>query len=674
MLEGFGPTPVHAIGEGSAAADAAGGAFVPRIDQRGVSRPYGAAADLGAYERRDATDPGAWILVDGELADGPSVTRVGGAWVSVGSSIPGGRVFVTSDGSEPSPLGRAYSGTFEVTASATLRAVVYTPDLASSVAARPVDVVVEPRATYALRVTTIGEGRVAVDPPGPYHSGTVVRLMAIPADRWAFSGWGGDFAGSSPRIEWLVNSDREVMAAFEALRYAELTVTRAGDGEVRIDPPTGPYLVGTRVRLEAIPSTNWEFAGWSGGLTGSTLVTSWVAETNTTVHAEFLALPRYPVSVSVEGYGSVRVDPPGPDYPIRTPVTLRAVDPSGPGGMGGWTFSRWKGDFPGTRNPITIRVARPARVVAEFVYRPWDGERYFLVVAESGAGRVLVDPQPSVAETYPVGTIVTMSAEAFPGWQFLQWSGDVAGSTGIKQVRVDRNLSVVGVFGTRLEPRVETSGGITGGVDLDPPLTYFPPGTRVRLTAIPGAGAAFTGWAGSLAGTNNPIEYVVNTVVPFAGVCRFGPLPAGQRALTLRTEGFGRVSTDPSGATVGVGTRVEFRAIPDLGQDFVGWGGDMTGTEPTRILTLDTSKSVTARFTRRPALAWVDRLGYGRTGSFRLGIRGMPGERYRVESSTDLKAWTPRQSISLRMHAEDLAIPGPGTESGAYFRAIQVSP
>ena len=46
-----GPTQTHALLGGSPAIDAAGAAACPATDQRGVSRPQGAACDAGAYER-----------------------------------------------------------------------------------------------------------------------------------------------------------------------------------------------------------------------------------------------------------------------------------------------------------------------------------------------------------------------------------------------------------------------------------------------------------------------------------------------------------------------------------------------------------------------------------------------------------------------------------------------
>jgi hypothetical protein len=47
-----------------------------------------------------------------------------------------------------------------------------------------------------------------------------------------------------------------------------LAVNVTGAGAVVLDPPGGIYSAGTSVELTAVPADGWEFAGWSGTLTG----------------------------------------------------------------------------------------------------------------------------------------------------------------------------------------------------------------------------------------------------------------------------------------------------------------------------------------------------------------------------------------------------------------------
>jgi hypothetical protein len=51
LADNGGPTPTHALLDGSPAIDWADGALCPATDQRGVARPQGPACDAGAFER-----------------------------------------------------------------------------------------------------------------------------------------------------------------------------------------------------------------------------------------------------------------------------------------------------------------------------------------------------------------------------------------------------------------------------------------------------------------------------------------------------------------------------------------------------------------------------------------------------------------------------------------------
>ena len=51
LQDNGGPAKTHAILSGSPAIDAAANATCPSTDQRGTSRPKGAACDIGAYEK-----------------------------------------------------------------------------------------------------------------------------------------------------------------------------------------------------------------------------------------------------------------------------------------------------------------------------------------------------------------------------------------------------------------------------------------------------------------------------------------------------------------------------------------------------------------------------------------------------------------------------------------------
>ncbi len=105
-------------------------------------------------------------------------------------------------------------------------------------------------------------------------------------------------------------------------------------------------------------------------------------------------------------------------------------------------------------------------------------------------------------------------------------------------------------------------------------------------------------------------------------------------------EGRGRVQTRPYRTHYSAGTLVTNIALPDANQAFTGWAGDTNGAvflDPSRfVLTMNTSKVVTAHFTIRPRLEVVRCLGELSRDGFDLRLTGDLGERYLIQTTREL--------------------------------------
>jgi hypothetical protein len=138
--------------------------------------------------------------------------------------------------------------------------------------------------------------------------------------------------------------------------------------------------------------------------------------------------------------------------------------------------------------------------------------------------------------------------------------------------------------------QVATSG--SGSVSLAPPGGSYAPGTVVTLTALPGAGFAFSGWSGDLSGTTNPATLTMNAdrsvTATFVAVPTF--------TLSVATVGSGSVSLAPPGGVYPAGSAVVLTASADPGFAFDGWSGDLGGTANPATLVVDEDESVTATF------------------------------------------------------------------------------
>ena len=151
-----------------------------------------------------------------------------------------------------------------------------------------------------------------------------------------------------------MNGAQRVAASFTAIPKFTLTVTRSGKGIVTSSPGgincgsdcREPYTQGTEVTLTATPSSGYTFAGWTGTSCSGTAPCKVTMDAARQVTATFTAVPKYTLTVTRSGKGSVTSDPPGiacgkdcrENYASGTQVRLTATANSG------HSFAGWGGD------------------------------------------------------------------------------------------------------------------------------------------------------------------------------------------------------------------------------------------------------------------------------------------------------------------------------------------
>jgi len=161
-----------------------------------------------------------------------------------------------------------------------------------------------------------------------------------------------------------------------------LTVNVVGSGSVNRNPAP-PYYLDDVVTLTAVPDESWEFAGWSGAVTGSTNPISVTMNSHKTVTATFAELPPEP---------QVHISAP---YFIEEGDTL--IMTAVVQGLDGMIEYQWSkvgvGNLSGENGPsMTIEP------VAE------SDEGYYQVEVWVGVGDH-IQSEPRFVEVVPVGTI-----------------------------------------------------------------------------------------------------------------------------------------------------------------------------------------------------------------------------------------------------------------------------
>lgn len=142
-----------------------------------------------------------------------------------------------------------------------------------------------------------------------------------------------------------------------------LTVTTNGPGTVQINPNKPTYQNGEVVTLTAIPDNGYQFAGWSGGASGSTNPIQITMDGDKSVTASFTpVVPNtYTLNTPSSVGGTIGRNPDKPAYQSGEVVTLTAVPANG------YQFDGWNGDVTGMESPIQITMDSNKSVGATFL-------------------------------------------------------------------------------------------------------------------------------------------------------------------------------------------------------------------------------------------------------------------------------------------------------------------
>ena len=212
---------------------------------------------------------------------------------------------------------------------------------------------------YYTLTTNATNGTIALDNDADeYLEGTTVTLTSTPDYGYYFDGWSGDLNGTDNPATITVDSNMTITAIFTELPKYTLTVN-AVNGSVTLDPEGGTYYEGTVVNLTAIPDSGYQFAIWTGDLSGNETSASITMNEDKSVSAGFVELPKYYITNDAVN-GTIVLDPDGGLYYQGTEVSLQAIPDNG------YEFSNWSGDLSGTSSEETIIVNSHLSVSAIF--------------------------------------------------------------------------------------------------------------------------------------------------------------------------------------------------------------------------------------------------------------------------------------------------------------------
>jgi uncharacterized repeat protein (TIGR02543 family) len=430
------------------------------------------------------------------------------------------------------------------------------------------------RQRYTVTTQISGQGSVSISPQqADYTQGQFVTFTATPADGSRFEGWGGSLTGNTNPVNLVVDANKVITATFIDVFTVGATVS-SGEGTVIFNPSGAEFLSGTTLSVSAVPADGYRFGSWGGALSGTANPTTLPVDSNKEVTASFVK--QWSLTVQADEGGSVATTPSAVLHDQGTSVTLTAQADEG------FVFSGWSGGASGTSNPLVVTMDADKSITANFAAVAT------LTTMVNGGGSVLQSPTGS---QFALGTEVTLTASADPGWAFTSWSGDLSGSANPQAITLNSNATVTANFVQLFTVGTTVSSG-EGTVSFDPAGPEFLSGTALSVSAVPADGYRFGSWGGALSGTANPTTLAIdsNKEVTASFV--------KQWSLTVLTPEGGLVTKTPPEVLYDEGTNVTLTVELDDGYAFAGWSGSLTGTANPGSIIMDAEKTITAAFVR----------------------------------------------------------------------------
>lgn len=194
--------------------------------------------------------------------------------------------------------------------------------------------------------------------------------------------------------------------------------------------------------------------------------------------------------------------------------------------------------------------------------------------------------------SYMDGEEVTVEASADEGWEFESWSGDVEDNEKTITVIMDEDKEITANFVKIHNLSASSKPADGGSISISPSKDNYEPGTEVNVTAKTSEGYEFDHWSGDVSGTSKTKTVIIDSdktiTAHFVKIHNLSTNP---------TNG-GTISVDPSKESYEQETEVTITAEPASGYEFVHWTGDVSGSDKSITVTMDSDKSVEAHFIR----------------------------------------------------------------------------
>lgn len=197
------------------------------------------------------------------------------------------------------------------------------------------------------------------------------------------------------------------------------------------------------------------------------------------------------------------------------------------------------------------------------------------------------------------GTSVSFKATPKGDYVFSGWSGDISGTENPKTCSITQDMNVIANFTLKSYPlTITVDGEGTVSEKVISVKSDYSSGTVVELTATPAQGWSFDHWEGDTAGIDNPLQITLVSNMSIKAIFKINSF-----SYALKIIGPGVVNESiVQTKSYDYGTTMRLTAIPNIYNDafFMGWEGDVSGSEEDITVNINKDTEIIARFAKKP--------------------------------------------------------------------------
>jgi len=286
----------------------------------------------------------------------------------------------------------------------------------------------------------------------------------------------------------------------------------------------------------------------------------------------------YQVTITISGNGTTSIS--SGTYNEGQQISITASSENGN------RFSNWSGDVSSTEETVSLTVNSNINISANFEVIP-----SYTVTVNSGTGGSV----SSSGGTYQEGDTVTITATPNSGYTFNNWTGGIESSSNEITLTVNSDITITANFDAIQYTLTVNSG--TGGTVSSSGGT-FNYGDTVTITATSNTGYYFNNWSGGLSSNDSEITVTVTSDLSLSASFTERQTVSVQvnndnGGVLNYTGNFGSTGSVSSNTNQSItlyqNETITFSVTFNLGYYLDSWGGDLSGNESSKSVTLDSN-------------------------------------------------------------------------------------